>query len=82
MLIAFSYHGGTGSGMAPLFWSSLDIDFPKSQTIKVAVAPSLNNKGSEVISAYNILLALHETLDSSKGITLSVDNDRIADLLK
>ena len=38
-------------------------------------------KGSEVISAYNNILALHETLNVNSGMQLLVNNERIADLL-
>ena len=50
--------------------------------MRLAVVPSLTTKGSEVISAYNNILALRETLNTNNGMTLLFNNDRIADLLK
>ena len=42
----------------------------------------MTTQGSEVISAFNNILALGETLNTNNGMTLLFDNDRIADLLK
>ena len=82
VLIAFSAHGGTGSGMGTLFLNRLVEDYPKSQPMRVAVVPSSNYKGSEVISPYNTILALDESLYSQSGMTLLANNDRIANLLE
>ena len=82
VLIAFSSHGGAGSGMGPLLWNRLDTDFPKSETMRLAVMPSSYKEGSEVVSTYNTLFSLQEILYPNSGMTSLVNNDRIGDMLK